>query len=188
MKADIFPGLFKADTGNITEEIWKFHPDYPYKFSNLGNVISYCNPSKPRVITGSRIRGHHRIEFPLNDGVRGPQTMLHKVIAELFLGPRPAYKHEVCHRNGNRDDNRASNLYWGTRHENSTDRHTHNGTSNGGKRSRLRKRVTTGANAQNALRDRLAFAIQKGTGNETITIPISLAKEIMEILSGHSLS
>ena len=51
--------------------------------------------------------------------LKGKKTTLlvHRLVHEAFLGPIPE-GHDVCHRNHNRQDNRAVNLYAGTRSEN----------------------------------------------------------------------
>ncbi|MFE0413620.1 HNH endonuclease signature motif containing protein [Streptomyces tendae] len=49
---------------------------------------------------------------------------IHSLVAEVFYGPRPAGL-DVCHNNGDRTDNRASNLRYGTRAENARDSVTH---------------------------------------------------------------
>jgi HNH endonuclease/NUMOD4 motif-containing protein len=49
---------------------------------------------------------------------------VHRVVAAAFLGPRPA-EHEVRHLNGQKTDNRAENLAWGTAKENAADRQAH---------------------------------------------------------------
>ncbi len=44
---------------------------------------------------------------------------VHRLIAELFIGPPPSPKHtDINHKNGIRDDNRIENLEWCTRSEN----------------------------------------------------------------------
>lgn len=43
--------------------------------------------------------------------------LVHRLVHEAFLGPIPE-GHDVCHRNHDRQDNRAVNLYAGTRSEN----------------------------------------------------------------------
>lgn len=48
-------------------------------------------------------------------------TMVHRIVAEAFLGGPPDGR-EVDHRNGQRDDNRAENLRWVTRSENNLNR------------------------------------------------------------------
>jgi hypothetical protein len=46
--------------------------------------------------------------------------MVHTLVLEAFVGPRPPGK-EACHGNGQPGDNRLSNLRWGTRSENIAD-------------------------------------------------------------------
>lgn len=43
------------------------------------------------------------------------------MVSDAFNGPRPSRKHDVCHNNGIRTDDRPQNLRWGTRRENSLD-------------------------------------------------------------------
>ena len=54
---------------------------------------------------------------------------VHTLVCTAFHGEAPSTAHEVCHLNGNRSDNRAENLAWGTREENARDRTVH-GTQN----------------------------------------------------------
>ena len=47
---------------------------------------------------------------------------IHRLICEAFNGPSPgAHKPHVCHRNDNKSDNRAENLYWGSDLDNHKD-------------------------------------------------------------------
>lgn len=65
------------------------------------------------------------------------QHFIHKLILVTFHGPRPL-DHECCHLNGDKQDNRISNLMWGTRQQNQQHREVH-GTGRVGKpRSTLR--------------------------------------------------
>ncbi len=51
-----------------------------------------------------------------------PKTYrVNRVVATAFIGP-PDYNHEACHKNNIKTDNRAENLYWGTRVENERDK------------------------------------------------------------------
>ena len=54
----------------------------------------------------------------------GKRETVHKLVALAFLGPKPD-GHEVRHLNGDRSDNRAANLAYGTRAENIADTMTH---------------------------------------------------------------
>lgn len=56
---------------------------------------------------------------------------VHRLVAREFLGPRPSPEHVVRHLNGDKTDNRAVNLAWGTAKENSMDRERHGRTARG---------------------------------------------------------
>jgi hypothetical protein len=55
---------------------------------------------------------------------RGAPLMVHQIVALTFLGPRPAGAY-VCHEDGNRQNNRASNLRYDTPKANQRDRVKH---------------------------------------------------------------
>jgi hypothetical protein len=61
------------------------------------------------------------------EGVKTTVT-IHKLVLETFTGPAPDGM-EVLHGNGVSEDNRAENLRWGTRSENTFDKVVH-GTHN----------------------------------------------------------
>lgn len=54
--------------------------------------------------------------------------MVHRLVAEAFLGPAPE-GHEVDHINGDRQDNRALNLRWATRSQNNANARSIRGAS-----------------------------------------------------------
>lgn len=56
---------------------------------------------------------------------------VHRIMAELFLPPRPSLKHQICHIDGTKSNNAVSNLRWGTALENAADREKHGKTSRG---------------------------------------------------------
>lgn len=64
-----------------------------------------------------------------NNGFR-VQRKVHHLVLEAFIGSRPEGT-EACHKNGNKADNRLSNLRWGTHSSNYADRVLH-GTGNEG--------------------------------------------------------
>jgi hypothetical protein len=55
---------------------------------------------------------------------------IHKLVAETFLGERPEGA-QIRHLNGNKTDNRVSNLAWGSAKDNAKDRDRHNTTARG---------------------------------------------------------
>lgn len=59
---------------------------------------------------------------------------LHPIVARAFLGPAPSHQHEVRHLDGDKHNNSAANLAWGTHKENSADQVAH-GTSPVGSRN-----------------------------------------------------
>lgn len=50
----------------------------------------------------------------------GHTKAVHRIVLKTFVGPPPP-KHDACHKNGNRGDNRLSNLRWDTRANNMKD-------------------------------------------------------------------
>jgi hypothetical protein len=84
-------------------------------------------------------------EWPDSDGYMQVRVVIggrrftrkvHSLIAQAFCGERPSPQHEVRHLNGNRLDNNADNLAWGTKQENADDREQHGRTSRGAKHRR----------------------------------------------------
>ena len=62
---------------------------------------------------------------------RGTNVPVHSMVAGAFLGPRPSPKHQVRHLDGDRMNNRATNLAWGSVQENMDDRERHGTTARG---------------------------------------------------------
>lgn len=77
--------------------------------------------------------GYPSVRLTLN----GHRTRLavHRLVAWVYLSPRPDPFHEVRHLNGNKADNRVENLAWGTRKQNAADREQHGRTSRGASHS-----------------------------------------------------
>ena len=126
-------------------ERWASLPGWEglYEVSNLGRILSL-----DRVVNGphglQRVRGRvlkHRIVGPranyhavslARDGKAVP-VGVHRLVLMAFVGlPKPGQ--EARHLNGNPSDNRLTNLAWGTRVENASDRGVH-GTALFGERN-----------------------------------------------------
>ncbi|EEL5265788.1 hypothetical protein GMF57_12335 [Salmonella enterica] len=56
---------------------------------------------------------------------------VHVLVAKEYLPPRPSESHQIRHLDGNKLNNSASNLAWGTAKENADDRKSHGRTSCG---------------------------------------------------------
>lgn len=110
-------------------EIWKDIPGYEgkYQVSNMGRVKSLsrkvrCTHGAYRTLAerilrpGKRADGHTSVV--LGHGAHGSQV--HQLVMLAFVGPPPD-KHEVCHINGNPQDNRLENLRYDTRTQNILD-------------------------------------------------------------------
>lgn len=85
------------------------HPDY--MVSECGEVLS-LKRKKLRLLTHSKDGWGYRVVGLTSNGVF-KSFKAHRLIAEAFLGPCPAGYH-VNHKNGNKMDNRVSNLEYVT--------------------------------------------------------------------------
>lgn len=105
-------------------------PDY--EVSDAGEVRSHRRkapvPMVPRIGRG----GYHRVLLRDAFGA-GNMRSIHRLALEAFVGPCPDGM-EACHNNGNRTDNRLSNLRWDTKAGNARDRFKH-GTDGSGERN-----------------------------------------------------
>jgi hypothetical protein len=107
---------------------------YPgYEVTSDGRVFS----------TASNWRGYGRRELEQHQNSHGypsvrmivagkrKRMLVHSMVAQAFLPPRPTPEHEVRHLDGDMTNNHASNLAWGTRKENAADRERHGRTARG---------------------------------------------------------
>jgi len=93
-----------------------------WRSSNLRKRVLVAHPNS---------HGYLRIRV-FENGKR-LSLFVHKLVAGKYLPARPTPKHEIRHLNGNKLDNRASNLCWGTPKDNASDRELHGHTSRGEK-------------------------------------------------------
>jgi hypothetical protein len=66
------------------------------------------------------LRRRHAADTCSSDG-RTWQARLNRLVLIAFIGP-PFEGAHACHRNGDNQDNRLENLYWGTAKENAQDK------------------------------------------------------------------
>lgn len=104
-------------------EQWKNIPgcENRYVVSNRGRVASIFKSRRSknmfRILKGSLANGRYRI-FSIYKNEKTSTHKLHPLVMKLFGLPKPSYKHEINHKNGNKLDNRIDNLEWVTRSEN----------------------------------------------------------------------
>lgn len=116
---------------NITttsqEEIWKDIEDFPgYEVSNLGNVRSWLRRGvsnelrvEPLILSPGTSGNGYKLVVLTAEGV--PYTrMVHQIVAGAFIGERPP-GHVTRHLDGNKHNNTAENLAYGTHSDNRHD-------------------------------------------------------------------
>lgn len=96
---------------NYTNEIWKDVKDYEnYEVSNLGNVRN--KTTEQVLIPYENYKGYLRVVLG------GKNKSVHRLVAEAFI-ENPNNLDTVDHINGKITDNRADNLQWLSRGDNS---------------------------------------------------------------------
>lgn len=115
-----------------------FNPDVPVageEWRPVATTPNYAVSSLGRVmrITGGRgVRAGRVLRAVLNsngypkvelctDGVYRT-ACVHILVCEAFHGPKPSPRHQVAHRDGNRENPKVENLRWATQAENEADK------------------------------------------------------------------
>lgn len=76
------------------------------------------------------LNSHGYPKVNIKNGDLRQAMLVHREVCEAFHGPKPTPDHQVRHLNGDRTDNRAANLAWGTASENALDRIAHGNMPN----------------------------------------------------------
>src|SRR6218665_3389864 len=94
-----------------------------YEVGSDGSVWSLKNRKRKQmaVVIGSWGRQYTML---YNKKKRSSQ-LVHRLVANAFLGKQPSDKHEVCHNNGIPTDNRVENLRWDIHVNNLADKVLH---------------------------------------------------------------
>lgn len=114
--ADPYP-CEEIDVSELTPETWRSVPGFErYLVSDQGRVARLMKPVSDR---------YGYLGFVLTGlGAIKKHLKLHVIVAAAFIGPRPAGM-EVCHNDGNKLNNAASNLRYDTRLANEQDKRKH---------------------------------------------------------------
>lgn len=105
------------DIEDLPNEKWRPIPEFHNKLfiSNMGRVKSRLGKL---ISTPANNCGYMRLSMrPLSHKEKTLNLLVHRLVAREFV-PNPEGKPCVDHKNGNRQDNRASNLEWVTHKEN----------------------------------------------------------------------
>lgn len=151
----------------ILDGNWKQHPIYTnYFFCDDGRVVSKAK-QKPRQIYGTTA-GQQRYKAIPVDGSK--KIYIHRAICELFNGqPKEG---EVCrHLDGNKYNNAASNLAWGSTQDNSEDMILH-GNALFGERNPMAKLNEKQVEQMRSIREKFKtpyYEIAKMYGVSTMT-------------------
>lgn len=110
------------------DEIWVDIRGYEglYQVSNMGNIKSmnrrvkhslygYMNIKSKRIIAAKNNRGYLTVSLWKNN--KGKSFTVHRLVLSMFVD-NIKNKKEINHINGNKEDNKLSNLEWSTISEN----------------------------------------------------------------------
>ena len=106
-----------------TDEEWRPIPGWEgwYEVSDLGRVRRSRpwtrQPTRPYGIKALILNDRGYLQMQMSRGSRRTTRKVHQLVTEAFHGPRPP-RCEVNHCDGNKLNNRADNLEWGSKSNN----------------------------------------------------------------------
>lgn len=108
--------MYYRDMKNLTEK-WIQYKDTNYFVSNYGEVKRKKKNGRWSFLSTNSLDryGYPKVIIPVNG--KNKCVNIHRLVAELFI-PNPENKPQVNHINGDKTNNRVSNLEWVTSKEN----------------------------------------------------------------------
>lgn len=120
-----------SDTGHTP--LTKVNIAKYYDVTKHGDVFSkrhnWRGYGRRKMATELDTYGYPRVKLTIDGRVK--RIRVHLLVAMFYLGDRPQGCDQIRHLNGNKADNRASNLKWGTAKSNAADRDAHATTYRG---------------------------------------------------------
>lgn len=110
-----------------------------YSFMADGSVVSHSR-RKPFIMSPIRMGSYVGLQLKGVDG-QIHKEYLHRLICEAFNGPCPA-DHVCRHLDGDKTNNKAANLAWGTQTQNNMDKLEHGTAPNGEKNPMAKLRAS----------------------------------------------
>jgi hypothetical protein len=145
-----------------------------YEISEQGSVRTvrrFARTARGHRIVPARIlsqelnHGYRRVSLSRHS--RKNHYRVHVLVLEAFVGPRPD-AHEGCHGDGNKANNVASNLRWGTGKENKADAFAHGVVPLGEQSPNAKLTNLQAAAIKTAPRGTKALALAYGVSTTTI--------------------
>lgn len=101
---------------------WKIIPTFDcYEVSEVGQVRR-CRKGIRGGLIGKVMKPYIRTDgyamYILRKDNKSYHKKSHQLVAETFIGPKPFFKAEVCHRDGSRNNDHYLNLRWGSNLDN----------------------------------------------------------------------
>jgi hypothetical protein len=121
-------------------ELWKPCPGFSfYEVSSLGRIQSldktishknrfgFCTYVKSTYVKKGKLlkimpEPYPHVTLHADDGKSQTIANIHRLVCEAFHGTPPPDRPHTLHRDDNRQNNRSSNLYWGTHGDNGKDK------------------------------------------------------------------
>lgn len=111
----------------MVDERWKTIPFAPsYEVSDFGRVRRVAGGQGARPMLRKQDlehTGYYRVR--LSEGGQRMRVSVHRTVLLAFRGEPPTPTHQAAHRDGDKTNNRLSNLRWATCRENILDKQIH---------------------------------------------------------------